>query len=64
MILFFGHKRLGDLADGLRNSFKDDPRGSPPTHPLPVTGEVEISGVKNPEKGVDEETREEFPMIR
>jgi hypothetical protein len=64
VILFVGHKRLGDLANGLGNGFKNGPRGGPPTHPLPVTGEVEMSGAKNAERGADEVTREEFPMIR
>jgi hypothetical protein len=62
--LFFGRKRIGDLGNGLRNGFNNSPRGGPPTHPLLVTGGVEIFGVKNPEKGADEETREELPMIR
>jgi len=63
VVLFFGRKRLGDLEDGLTNGFNNGPRGGSPTHQLPVTGKVEISGVKNPEKGADEETRES-PMIR
>ena len=51
VIVFFGHKRFRDLADGLGNFFRNGPRGGPPTHPLPVTGEVEIQGKKNQHKG-------------
>jgi hypothetical protein len=45
VILFFGRKRLGNLADSLSNGFNNGPRGGTPTHPVPVTGEVEISAV-------------------
>jgi TatA/E family protein of Tat protein translocase len=44
-VLFFGNKKLSELAKALDESFRGGPRGGPPTHPIPVTGPVEKSGV-------------------
>jgi TatA/E family protein of Tat protein translocase len=53
VVLLFGGKKIPEVMRGLGESFRNGPRGGPPTpmHPLPVTSPIETSrGAGDPDK--------------